>query len=341
MKIVLDAMGGDHAPLEIVKGAILAVNEFKKEIILVGDENKIKEILTAENALNNPLLSIVHSDLVITMKDNAKTILKEKRQSSLGKSLDLVANGTADAVVTAGNTGATLTGATLILKRIKGIRRAALAPMLPTKSGGSLLVDCGANVECSEEYLLQFAIMGSIYFKNVCNVSNPKVGLVNNGAESSKGPPMIKNTHKMLENIHSMGLINFTGNIEGRDIPQGVCDVLVTDGFTGNILLKTYEGVGLYISSELKKMYMKNLKSKISALLVKKEMDDFKKTMDYKEVGGAPLLGIKKPIIKAHGSSNAYAIRSAIKQAIIYTESKSIEAIEQSIEIISKKIEKK
>ena len=340
MKIVLDAMGGDNAPLEVVKGAILAVNEFKKEVILVGDETKIKEILKENNALDNKLLSIVHSDQVITMSDSPKSVLKEKRNSSIGMALDLVAEGKADAFVSAGNTGAVLTGSTLIVKRIKGIRRAALAPMLPTKSGGSLLVDCGANVECTEEYLLQFAIMGSIYFGNVSNNKNPKVGLVNNGAESSKGTPMHKKTYKMLENIHNMGIINFTGNIEGRDIPQGVCDVLVTDGFTGNILLKTYEGVGLYIASEMKKMFMKNIISKISALLVKNGIDEFKKTMDYKEVGGAPLLGIKKPVIKAHGSSNAYAIRSAIKQAIVYTESKSIEAIEKNINKISEKLEK-
>lgn len=330
MKIVLDAMGGDNAPQSTVEGAILASNEFKHNIILVGNEEKINAILKEKGELDNKYLTVVHSKGEdITMKDEPRSVVRAKRDSSLGKSLDMLANDEADALVSAGNSGAVLTGATLIVKRINGIRRAALAPIIPTKTGGTLVCDCGANVDCTEEYLVQFAIMGSIYFKNVMKNNNPRVGLINNGAESSKGTELYQNTYKLLE--EKKDIINFIGNIEGRDIAIGGCDILVADGFTGNVLLKTYEGVGMYIASMLKGMFLENTKSKVAGLLIKDSLNELKKTMDYKEVGGAPLLGIKKPVIKAHGSCDAYAIRSAINQAIIYSTSNSIDTIEEQV----------
>lgn len=335
MKIVLDAMSGDNAPYEIVKGGIMAVEEFGCEVILVGDTEKITEILVKEGQTYNTKITIEHSEGVVEMCDDPKIVLRKKRGSSLGVALDILAKDKADAFVSAGNTGAVLTGATLIVKRIAGVRRAAIAPTLPTKTGGSLLIDSGANVECTEEYLEQFAIMGNIYCKKTMGRKTPKVGLVNNGAESSKGTPMIKATYEKLAQAHKDGVLNFIGNVEGRDVAQGTADVIVTDGFTGNILLKTYEGVGLYISAEVKKMFVKNIFTKIGAILVKEGIDNLKKSMDYKEVGGAPMLGIKKPVIKSHGSCDAYAIRSSIKQAIAYTESGVIDDITKEIAKLS------
>lgn len=328
MKIVLDVMGGDNAPVSTVKGAILAKKEFDADIVLVGDKDKIEAILKEENADG---FEIVDTKVEVTMKDDPNVVLKQKRDSSMGISLDMLAKGEADAFVTAGSTGAVLTGATLIVKRIKGIRRAALSPIIPTKTGGALLIDCGANSVCTEEYLTQFAILGNIYYKLTSDNKNPRVALINNGAESSKGTPMIKETYAKLEELSKQGVLNFTGNIEGRDIATGGADILVTDGFTGNVLLKTYEGVGMYIFDMVKGILKKNIITKFAAVLLASGLKELKKAMDYKEVGGAPLLGIKKPVIKAHGSANDYAIRSAIKQAINYTESGVIEAIEEEI----------
>ncbi|MFI3226709.1 MAG: phosphate acyltransferase PlsX [Clostridia bacterium] len=336
MKIVLDAMSGDNAPGEIVKGGVMAVKEFDCEIILVGDTEQITEVLVKEGQAYNSKISVVHSEGIVEMCDDPKVVLRQKRGSSLGVALDIIAKGEADAFVSAGNTGAVLTGATLIVKRIAGVRRAALAPTLPTKTvGGSLLIDSGANVECTEEYLEQFAIMGSIYCEKTMGRARPKVGLINNGSESSKGTPMIKAAHELLKQTHADGTINFIGNIEGRDVAEGTADVIVTDGFTGNILLKTYEGVGLYIATQIKQMFTKNIFTKIGALLVKDGINDFKKSMDYKEVGGAPMLGIRKAIIKSHGSCDAYAIRSSVKQAIAYKESGVIEDITREIAKLS------
>lgn len=326
MRIILDAMGGDNAPESTVNGAILAKKEFGIDIVLVGNKPEIEKILGDEKGFE-----IVHTDEVITMKDDPMSVIRAKRNSSLGKAFDLLNEETSDALVTSGNTGATLSGATLITKRLKGVRRAALAPMLPTKSGGSLLIDCGANVECTDELLTQFGVMGSIYFEKTMNVKNPKVGLINNGAESSKGTPMYQNVYKELTELSEKNVINFIGNIEGRGVAFGEADVIVADGFTGNILLKTYEGVGMYIGKEVKNIFTKNIFTKICAVFVKSGIDDFKKSMDYKEIGGAPLLGIKKPVIKAHGSSDAYAVRSAIKQAMDYKSSGVILEIEENL----------
>lgn len=331
MRVVLDAMGGDNAPEQIVLGAILAVNEFGCQITLVGDEQAITKILQENNEENNKLLKVVNANSVIDMCDNPNVVVKEKRDSSMGVAFDILAKGEADSMVSAGNTGAILTGGTLIIKRIKGIRRASLAPMIPTQSGKTLLIDSGANTECTQEILQQFGIMGSIYFKNVMKTQNPKVGLINNGAEETKGTQVIQDAYKLLKKSNDEKIINFIGNIEGRDVAIGTADVIVADGFTGNILLKTYEGVGIYISNELKNIFYKNILTKVGALLVKDGLDDLKRMMDYKEVGGAPMLGLEKPVIKAHGSSDAYAIRSAINQAINYNKSGVIEDIKNQL----------
>ncbi|MCX7615325.1 MAG: phosphate acyltransferase PlsX [Clostridiales bacterium] len=316
-RIIIDAMGGDNAPNEIVKGAVLAAKEFPIDIILVGKEEAIRDILKKEGE-DDLKFQIVHAAEEVLMEDNPSTVLRDKKDTSMGVALKLLGEGGGDALVSAGSTGALLTGGTLFVKRIKGIRRAALAPILPTKNGGALLIDCGANVECTPEYLLQFAYMGYFYAKSHMNIKNPKVGLINIGTEETKGTPLYKETYALLKKAADTGTINFIGNIEGRDIVEGKADVILCDGFTGNIILKTIEGVGLFFVGEMKKIFKQSLKTKIAALMVKSGLVDFKKMLDYKEVGGAPLLGISKPIIKAHGSSDAHSFKSAIKQAVLY-----------------------
>lgn len=260
----------------------------------------------------------------------------------MAAALRMLSAGEGDALVSSGNTGALLVGSTMYVKRIRGVRRAALAPLMPTASEkGSLLIDSGANVECTPEYLLQFAYMGSFYAQKQMGIPSPKVGLVNNGAEASKGTPMLKETYALLQQAGQAGRLNFIGNIEGRDVPFGAADVVLCDGFTGNILLKTYEGVGLYFAGEMKKMFTKSLGTKVGALLVKDGLQAFKKKMDYKEVGGAPLLGISKPVVKAHGSSDPRAFRSAIRQAIQYADSGIISSITENIQHMTLSAEEK
>lgn len=333
MKIIVDAMGGDNAPQSTVEGAVLAAREFGAEIVLVGREAEMKACLDAAQAgdVRNQL-QLVHAEQVIDMCDSATSVTKEKKDSSLAAALRMLGAGEGDAMVSSGNTGAVLVGSTMYVKRIRGVRRAALAPILPTDTGGSLLIDSGANVECTPEYLLQFAYMGYFYAKGQMGIPNPKVGLVNNGAEASKGTPMLKETYQLLQQAGQAGRLNFIGNIEGRDVPFGAADVVLCDGFTGNVLLKTYEGVGLYFAGEMKKMFTKSLGTKLAAVMVKDGLRGFKKKMDYKEVGGAPLLGIAKPVVKAHGSSDPRAFKSAIRQAIQYAESGIIASIEQNIQ---------
>lgn len=333
MKIIIDAMGGDHAPQSCIGGAVLAARDFGVEIILVGDEAKIAAQLKNENAGDlSDKIEVVHAEQTIEMDDAATCVTGAKKQSSLAVAMRMLAEGKGDALVTAGNTGAVLVGATMIVKRIPGVRRAAIAPMLPTKTGGSLLIDCGANVECTPEYLLQFGYMGSYYMKKVRGIASPKVGLINNGAEATKGTEMIRASYDLLSKAGAENNINFIGNIEGRDVAQGAADVIVCDGFTGNILLKTFEGVGLYLASEVKKMFMSSAKTKIAAILMKNQLKAFKAKLDYKEIGGAPLLGICKPVIKAHGSCDARAMRGAINQAIAYANGGIIEEIAKNVE---------
>lgn len=331
MKIIVDAMGGDNAPSEIVKGTVDAVKKFGIQATLVGNEDKINQIFEI-NGLPREGIEIVHAGSQVLMTDNSATVLREKKDTSMGIALSLLGHDQGDALVSAGSTGALLTGATLFVKRIKGIRRAALAPFIPGKNGSSLLIDCGANVECTPEYLLQFAYMGYFYVQKLLGIEKPRIGLVNNGTEETKGNHLLKETYPLLKKASEEGHIHFIGNIEGRDIMMDTADIILADGFTGNVILKTMEGAGIFFMGEIKAILMKNWMTKIAAMLLKDGFLNFKKRFDYKEVGGAPLLGIKKPIIKAHGSSDAKSFCSAIKQAITYTESGIIEMIEENIE---------
>lgn len=326
MKIAVDAFGGDHAPLEIIKGSAQAVKELGIEIILVGNEEIIKQTIK-ENGICDDGFSYHHTDVVITMEDDPMTAVRSKKNSSMSLAMRLVKDGEADAVVSAGNSGALLTGATLIIKRIKGISRAAMAPVLPSDTGVTMLIDSGANVECTPEYLLHFGVMGSIYMKEMYHIEAPRVGLLNNGTEECKGTQLQLAALPLLKESP----LNFVGNIEARDIAFGGCDVAVTDGFTGNIALKMYEGVGKMLAKNISDLFKKNIFGMIGALFVYKNLSKFKKKVDYKEHGGAPLLGVTKPVIKAHGSSDAKAFKNAIRQAVEFSRSGLIEKITENL----------
>ncbi len=333
MKIIIDAMGGDKAPDEIVRGALNAAEAYGVDVILVGRGEDILSTLKKQGISDIPAhVTISHADDVIEMTDSPANVVKEKPKSSLVSSIEKLAAGDGDAVVSAGSTGALLTAATLYVKRVKGIRRAALAPFLPARKGSPLLIDCGANVECTPEYLLQFAFMGSFYAKRQLSLESPRVGLLNIGAEETKGAPLQKQAYQLLQKAGDSGRLNFIGNVESRDVAFGDVDVVVADGYSGNILLKTMEGVGMFFASMLKDMFTKNMGTKLASLLVKDGLTRFKKTLDYSEVGGTPLLGLQKPVIKAHGSSNALAIQNAVRQAIEFAGSGVIADIEKNID---------
>ena len=335
MKIIVDAMGGDNAPQAPVMGAIQANKEEGVEIILVGKGEEILKTLAANGISDLPAgVEIAHASEVVEMCDDPATAFRKKKDSSLTVGLTLLKNGAGDAFVSAGSTGALLSGATLVTKRIKGIRRAALAPVVPTGNGGAVLIDCGANAECPPEYLLQFAYMGSYYAEKVLGRPNPKVGLLNIGAEPSKGTDLQTTVYPMLEAASDAGRINFVGNVEAREAVLGEVDVIVSDGYSGNIFLKTMEGTGLYLAREIKAMFTKNLKSKVSAALVADGLKEFKKKMDSSEVGGTALLGISRPVIKAHGSSDAKAIRNAITKTREYISSNIIQDITDNIDLM-------
>lgn len=334
MKIIIDAMGGDNAPNSTVQGAIDAQKEFGVDIVLVGQQEVLEAKLAEFGGEGNAHISVVNATEVIDMHDDPATAVRRKKDSSMTVALNMVRDGAGDAVVSAGSTGALLSGATLLVKRVKGIRRAAMAPVLPNGGKGALLIDCGANVECTSEYLLQFAYMGSFYSKNVLGCENPRVGLLCNGAEDSKGTELCKAANALLKKAQEEGRLNFIGNIEGTDVFSGQVDVIVADGFSGNILLKTIEGTAKFLMKNIKAVMMHSVKTKIAALLIKKDLGAVKKLMDANEVGGTPFLGITKPVIKAHGSSNARAIRSAVMQAVAVVESGLIGEIEQNIEFM-------
>ena len=317
MKIIIDAMGGDNAPGEIVKGALDAACQFGTEIILVG---KGEEILRVAERLGLKRLpkgvEIVDASEVVGMEDDPAKAVRAKKDSSLAVALRLLAEGRGDALVSAGSTGALLSGATLIVKRVRGIRRAALATFIPNASGsGFLLIDCGANSECSPEYLLQFAFMGSYYAEDMLKVKTPRVGLLNIGVERTKGTQLQIDAYSLLEEAGLSGGINFVGNIEAAAALKGGCDVLVCDGYTGNVMLKCIEGTASFIMSEFKSVFMRNLKTKISAMLVKKQIHALRAKLNPDAIGGTILLGISKPVLKAHGGSNAEAVRNAVLQA--------------------------
>ena len=316
MKIILDAMGGDNAPAEILKGAVAATAAWPDvEILAVGDAEKIAACVK-ENAIEMKNIEIVNATEVIEMCDEPAKAVRAKKDSSMVVGLRMLAEGKGDAFVSAGSTGALHVGASLIVRTVKGVKRPALATVIPGKTP-FLLLDCGANVECRASMLEAFGVMGSVYMNKVMGLEQPRVALVNNGAEESKGTPTYVEAHQLLKNNKA---IHFVGNIEPRDIPAGHADVVVADGFTGNVVLKLTEGLAKYFGSKLKEMFKKSLGTKVGYLLLKGGVADFKKSMDADEYGGAPLLGTRRPVIKAHGSSNARAIRNAIRQARLCVE---------------------
>ena len=328
MKIIVDAMGGDNAPMEIVKGALAGQKHWGVDIALTGDESAIRDALAQCGQRELPQrMEIIPTTQTVDMCDDPATVFRRKKDTSMGVGLTMLREGKADALVSAGSTGALLTGATLITKRIHGIRRAAMAPVIPTTTGQAVLIDCGANAECTPEYLVQFAYLGSFYAQQVLGLAKPRVGLLNIGTEDSKGTDLQKQTLARLKEADAQGHLHFIGNIEAKEAIKGGCDVIVTDGFSGNILLKTMEGVGSFAGSALKGMFKKNLLTKLAALAVMPGLNAFKARLDPNKVGGTAFIGISKPVIKAHGGSNAEAIENAVGQAIQVAQSGIVDDI--------------
>ncbi|MEE1043518.1 MAG: phosphate acyltransferase PlsX [Clostridia bacterium] len=323
--IIVDAMGGDNAPKAVVDGCIKAVEDFGIKITLVGNEELVKACL---GEYNGDKINIVNANDVITNDDDPAIAIRRKKESSIVVAMKLLADGVGDAFVSAGSTGAVVSGATLIVKRIDGVRRVAIGSVFPTPDKPTLVLDCGANSDCTSEFLQQFAIMGNAYMQAVYGIDNPTVALLNNGAEEHKGSTMYKETHQLLKNMD----INFIGNIEGRDIFSSFADVVVADGFAGNIMLKTTEGTAAFFSGKLKEMFTSSLLTKICALILKKGIKKMKASFDYTEHGGAPILGAKKVVIKAHGSSNSKAFYNAIRQAKHFYENGVIESINNNLQ---------
>lgn len=336
MKIILDAMGGDNAPQAPVLGAIEAVKRYNADIILVGRGQEILEVLKKNGLDTLPEgVEIAHADDVVDMHDDPATVIHKRKNSSMIIGLKMLADGKGDAFVSAGSTGALLTGATLLVKRVRGIRRAAMAPAMPTKAGTKVIIcDCGANAECTPEFLLQFGLVASAYSKFTLGVENPRVGLLNIGSEDSKGTQLQKDAYALLKDASDRELLNFTGNVEARDVPLGAVDVVVCDGFSGNILIKSIEGTAMFMGSMLKRMFKKNLGSKLGYLLCKSGVQDMMKLLDYREIGGTQFLGIKKPVIKAHGSSDALAFRNAVKQAMTAAEGDFTAQLEKNLAVL-------
>ena len=333
MKIIVDAMGGDNAPLEIVRGALDANRKHGVELTLVGRTAEILRAVEACGVKSLPAgVEIKDATEVVEIADDPAMAFKLKPDSSLTVGLKLLRDGAGDAFVSAGSTGALLSGATLVVKRIRGIRRAAMGPQIPTAAGRMVLCDCGANAECTAEYLLQFAYLGSYYAQRVMGIEQPRVGLLNIGAEEEKGDALRHEAYALLKEAGDAGRIRFVGNVEANDAMLGAVDVLVTDGFTGNVMLKNMEGLGKFLLKALKGVFLSSAKTKIGALLVKNDLGQLKKLMDPSEVGGTPFLGIQKPVIKAHGGSDARAIENAVLRAKEYAESGFIADIEANIE---------
>ena len=345
MRIIIDAMGGDKAPEEIVKGAVMARRQLGVDVTLVGRREDVEACLKKEGCND---IDIADAREVITMEDEPSTATRRKKDSSMAVALNLLRDGAGDAVVSAGSTGALLTGATLTVKRIRGIRRALHirtavdqhnAVLSGGKDGGQRrpanapdALDCGANVECTAEYLLQFAFMGSFYARRLMGCEKPRVGLLNVGTEDTKGGQLQHQAFALLRKAHEEGRIHFIGNVEGTGVFSGGVEVVVSDGFTGNVLLKTTEGVIKYMMTQLKGVFYKNGLNKLAAAVLKKDLAAMKKTMDVNEVGGTALVGISKPVIKAHGSSNAASIFAAVRQAVAFVQSGLIEDITENIE---------
>ena len=333
MRIIIDAMGGDNAPMAIVQGAIDAAKEFGVDVILVGHGETILRCLNEIGLDNLPKgIEVAHADDVVTMEADPTNVMREHKESSMVIGLKMLADGQGDAFISAGNTGALLTAATLTVKRVRGVRRAAFGPVFPNKSGNMVLIDCGANVECTPEFLLQFGFMGSIYANRFLGVESPRVGLLNNGTEEHKGTPVHQEAYQLLKKAGEKGLLNFVGNVESRDAMLGAVDVLVADGFSGNIMLKTIEGTAMFMMSVLKGVFKETLLTKLAYLLCKGGMKGLKGMLDYRETGGTAMIGLNKTVIKAHGSSDARAIRSAVRQAIRSVERGTEQALQENIE---------
>lgn len=326
MKIIVDGMGGDNAPYAIVKGTIDAVNEYGIDVLIVGQESIIRDELS-KYSYPAEKVEILDASDVITNDEDPALAIRRKKESSLVKGFKALTDGAGDGIISAGSTGALLAGGLFIVKRIPGIERAALTSVYPTAKGMSLLVDAGANVDCKPEYLKQFALMGSIYMEKVMEHKNPKVGLVNIGVEEGKGNQQVKDAYDLLKNEK----INFIGNVEARSLPSGDVDVIVADGFTGNVILKLTEGMAISIFSILKEKFTEDTKSKMGALLLKSKLKAIKSMMDYREIGGAPLLGTKMPIVKAHGSSDELAFKNGIRQLINFIDKDVIKTIETNL----------
>lgn len=324
MKIGIDAMGGDHAPNEIVKGAIEALKETDAEVVLYGDEAAISSVLS-QLTYDRSRVSIKHTSEKIENDDKPVQAIRRKKDASMVVGLNDLKEKSLDAFVSAGNTGALLAGALFKVGRIKGIDRPAICTVYPTMNGASVLVDAGANAECKVNNMLEFAVMGDLYAQKIIGISNPKIGLANIGAEETKGTPLYIQTHEALKKMP----LNFVGNVEGRDIPNGVVDVIVADGFTGNIILKLTEGVALSLMNGLKESILSNLKGKLGGLLLKGNLKSFKKKLDYTEYGGAPMLGVEGLVVKAHGSSNAKALKNAVIYADKGAKSGLVDAIRE------------
>ena len=327
MKILIDGMGGDNAPDEIVAGAIGAAKEIDHEILLIGNEEEISRCLKKKGYTGDQI-QVVNASEVITNHEAPVKAVRTKKDSSIVKGLNMVKNGEADVFLSAGSTGALLAGGLFILGRIQGIDRPTLATVYPViGKEPSILVDTGANAECKPNNLLEFATMGSIYMERVIGRENPSVGLVNNGTEEGKGTTLTKAAYELLEKSH----LNFMGSVEARDLPDGICDVIVTDGFTGNAIIKLTEGMGLMVLREMKRRFLSSTKSKLGAMLLKDQLMGIKKEFNYAEYGGAPLLGVKGAMLKMHGSSDALAVKQTIIKAIPYVEEKVVETIQNSV----------
>lgn len=327
-RIIVDAFGGDHAPDEILKGCRMAADELGVQIILTGSEEKIREA-ASRLELNIADFEIIDCPDIITMEDEATDIMRAKKNSSMAVGMRALAEGRGDAFASAGNSGAMVVGSTLIVKRIKGVKRVAFAPLMPKSEGFFMLCDSGANTECLPPMMEQFGLMSSVYMEKVMGLKKPRVGLANVGTEAHKGGELQHETFKLLS---ARDDVNFIGNIEARDIPYDAADVVVCDGFTGNMLLKMYEGVAMALMDKFKGVFKKNLKNKLAAAMVLKDMKAMKKELDYNEYGGAPILGCSKPVFKVHGSAKARTMKSAIALCLKYADSNIVEEIAAAVQ---------
>lgn len=331
MKIIVDAFGGDNAPLEIIKGAAEAKAELGADIILTGDEEIIRKV-SADNGISLDGIEIVHAPDVFTNNDQPTSIrTKAKADTSLAVGFRLLKEGAGDAFLSAGNSGAIGAGSMFIVKRIKGVQRVAFAPVIPNMTGKFMLIDSGINTDVRPKVLQQFALMGSVYMNKVMGVENPRVGLANVGTEEHKGDELRQQTYKLLQNTP----VNFVGNVEGRDIPMDGADVVVCDGFTGNLIIKTYEGVALALLGKIKGIFTKSLKNKLAAALVLGDMKQMKKEFDLDEFGGTAVLGCSKPVFKAHGNAKAKTIKNAIRVCMDYVSSDIITTVSEALKDIS------